>query len=49
MSQAMTETIFLFRRLCVLIQRYNAVHDSFVKEEEVRFIQAWFLFTYNTA
>jgi len=30
------EISFLFQRLSVLIQRYNAIllHDSFVKEEE---------------
>ena len=31
-----TEISFLFQRLSVLIQRYNAIllHDCFVKEEE---------------
>jgi len=36
LSLAMTETSFLFQRLSVLIQRFNAIllHDSFVKEGE---------------
>ena len=45
------EISFLFQRLSVLIQRYNAIllHDCFVKEEEVHSSLIFVLFLYCIA